>query len=165
MSAPDVTTMTPQERLAAAQERCRALRLAALNTREQRAQVPVVPTRRALMHPIPPPPPPIPFLGRPTVLAAQAARLPRPRPAAPALAVDPATLQDGDTLRRRREALGLSQRALASQAGVGRGSLAELERHTRRHGAGTSMRLAIQQTLDWLEAQAARPAQGPEEAP
>lgn len=147
----DVMTMTPQERLAAAQERCRALRLAALDLREQRARVPVVPSRRALLRPIPPPPAPDPFWRRPVVLAA--AR----RPVAPS--VDPATLQDGDTLRRRREALAVSQRALAAQAGVGRASLAEVERPgqrpTRRPGAGTSCRLAIQQTLDWLEARAA----------
>ncbi len=54
----------------------------------------------------------------------------------------------GDELRRRREAIGLSQRDLAAASGLSRGLVAEIERGRRRH---VLTRLRLAETLASLE--------------
>jgi DNA-binding XRE family transcriptional regulator len=63
----------------------------------------------------------------------------RPEPRAPLPPDDSAP--SGDELRRRREAIGVSQRDLAAASGLSRGLVAEVERGRRRHVL-TRLRLA-----------------------
>ncbi len=63
----------------------------------------------------------------------------RPEPRAPLPADDSAP--NGDELRQRREAVGISQRDLAAASGLSRGLVAEVERGRRRHVL-TRLRLA-----------------------
>jgi hypothetical protein len=66
----------------------------------------------------------------------------RPEPRAPLPADDSAP--NGDELRSRREAVGISQRDLAAASGLSRGLVAEVERGRRRH---VLTRLKIAETL------------------
>jgi DNA-binding XRE family transcriptional regulator len=66
----------------------------------------------------------------------------RPEPRAPLPADDSAP--NGDELRSRREAVGISQRDLAAASGLSRGLVAEVERGRRRH---VLTRLKLAETL------------------
>lgn len=74
-----------------------------------------------------PPPPPGPVRKERVIEAIRARATPRA-----ALPPDDSA-PDGDELRRRREAVGISQRDLAAASGLSRGLVAEVERGRRRH--------------------------------
>lgn len=74
-----------------------------------------------------PPPPPGPIRKERVIEAIRARATPRA-----ALPPDDSA-PDGDELRRRREAVGISQRDLAAASGLSRGLVAEVERGRRRH--------------------------------
>lgn len=84
-----------------------------------------------------PPPPAARFVVPPRRRPEQRAPLP-PDDSAP----------NGDELRQRREAVGISQRDLAAASGLSRGLVAEVERGRRRH---VLTRLRISETLASLE--------------
>ena len=73
---------------------------------------------------------------------------PRRRPDTRAPLPDDSSVPNGDELRTRREALGLSQRDLAAAGGFSRGLVAEIERGRRRH---ILTRLRMSETLVALE--------------
>ena len=100
-----------------------------------------VPTASSAVRPLPvpaastatdnesttPPPPPGPIRKERVIEAIRARATPRA-----ALPPDDSA-PDGDELRRRREAVGISQRDLAAASGLSRGLVAEVERGRRRH--------------------------------
>jgi hypothetical protein len=73
---------------------------------------------------------------------------PRRRPEARAPLPPDDSAPNGEELRSRREAVGISQRDLAAASGLSRGLVAEVERGRRRH---VLTRLRISETLASLE--------------
>lgn len=71
--------------------------------------------------------------------------LPRPEPPKPLPPDD--MIPNGDSLRKRREAAGLSQRNLAAASGLSRGLVSEIE---NGHRSAKESRLILSKTLDSL---------------